>query len=75
MYPSELVLSKENASNNERSFLGLSVNIENNQFSIQLSDKGDNFSFSLVKMSEKQNLTENVLFWIGDLKNRKENQF
>lgn len=73
MYPSELVLSKENASNNERSFLGLSVNIENNQFSIQLSDKGDNFSFSLVKMSEKQNLTENVLFWIGDLKNRKEN--
>ena len=75
MYPSELVLSKENAGNNERSFLGLSVNIENNQFSIQLSDKGDNFSFSLVKMSEKQNLTENVLFWIGDLKNRKENQF
>ena len=73
MYPSELVLSKENASNNERSFLGLSVNTENNQFSIQLSDKGDNFSFSLVKMSEKQNLTENVLFWIGDLKNRKEN--
>ena len=73
MYPSELVLSKENASNNERSFLGLSVNIDNNQFSIQLSDKGDNFSFSLVKMSEKQNLTENVLFWIGDLKNRKEN--
>lgn len=73
MYPSELVLSKENAGNNERSFLGLSVNIENNQFSIQLSDKGDNFSFSLVKMSEKQNLTENVLFWIGDLKNRKEN--
>ena len=73
MYPSELVLSKENASNNEQSFLGLSVNIENNQFSIQLCDKGDNFSFSLVKMSEKQNLTENVLFWIGDLKNRKEN--
>ena len=73
MYPTELVLSKENAGNNERSFLGLSVNIENNQFSIQLSDKGDNFSFSLVKMSEKQNLTENVLFWIGDLKNRKEN--
>ena len=73
MYPSELVLSKENASNNERSFLGLSVNIENNQFSIQLYDKGDNFSFSLVKMSEKQNLTENVLFWIENLKNRKEN--
>ena len=73
MYPSELVLSKENASNNEQSFLGLSVNIENNQFSIQLSDKGDNFSFSLVKMSKKQNLTENILFWIGDLKNRKEN--
>ena len=73
MYPSELVLSKENASNNEQSFLGLFVNIENNQFSIQLSDKGDNFSFSLVKMSEKQNLTKNILFWIGDLKNRKEN--
>ena len=73
MYPSELVLSKENASNNERSFLGLSVNIENNQFSIQFYDNGDNFSFSLVKMPEKQNLTENVLFWIGDLKNRKEN--
>ena len=73
MYPSELVLSKENASNNERSFLGLSVNIENNQFSIQFYDNGVNFSFSLVKMPEKQNLTENVLFWIGDLKNRKEN--
>ena len=36
IYPPELVLSKENLSNNERSFLDLLIKVENNQFSMQL---------------------------------------
>lgn len=36
IYPPELVLNKENLSNNERSFLDLLVKVENNQFSMQL---------------------------------------
>ena len=36
IYPPELVLNKENLSNNERSFLDLLIKVENNQFSMQL---------------------------------------
>ena len=35
IYPPELVLNKENLSNNERSFLDLLIKVENNQFSMQ----------------------------------------
>ena len=36
IYPPELVLNKENLSNNERPFLDLLIKVENNQFSMQL---------------------------------------
>ena len=46
-YPPELILKKENLSNNEGSFLDLQIKVQNNQFSIHLYKKKD---FSIVIM-------------------------
>ena len=49
-YPPELILKKENLSNNEGSFLDLQIKVQNNQFSIHLYKKKDGFHFSIVIM-------------------------
>ena len=50
IYPPELILKKENLSNNEGSFLDLQIKVQNNQFSIHLYKKKDGFHFSIVIM-------------------------
>ena len=46
----ELELNKENDINTEGCFVDLSIKIEDNRFFIRLSDKRDDFPFSIVRM-------------------------
>ena len=62
--PPELVLKKENVSNNEGSFLDLLIDAHiNNQFSTQLYDDKDDFPFSVVRMPYLRSNIPSKLFY------------
>ena len=57
IYPLELKLKKKNIGYSKGSSLDLGIQIENNKFNIQVYDKRDVFSFSIIRISY---LTSNV---------------
>ena len=62
-YPPELLLKRENLSNNEGSLLDLLTKRKNNQLSIQLCDTRDDFSVPFVKMSSLKSNTPLKIFY------------
>ena len=53
IYPEELVLNKENDSNNETNFLDLHIKIENGAFNTILFDKRNDFGFNITRLPYK----------------------
>ena len=53
IYPEELVLNKENDSNNETNFLDLHIKIENGAFNTILFDKRNDFGFNIARLPYK----------------------
>ena len=50
IYPTELILNRENETDSEASFLDLYIKIINNKFTFSLYDKRDDFPFTIVRM-------------------------
>ena len=48
IYPSDLVLNKENATNLSASFLDISITVINREFDTKLYDKRNDFNFNIV---------------------------
>ena len=49
IYPVNLILNKENVSDDQADVLDLSISIESNKFCISVYDKRDNFPFEIVQ--------------------------
>ena len=63
IYPEELELKKENVGLKNASFMDLSVNIKNKQFSLKLYDKRDDFNFDIVRMPFLSNNMPSRIFY------------
>ena len=63
IYPEELELKKENVGLKNASFMDLSVNVKNKQFSLKLYDKRDDFNFDIVWMPFLSNNMPSRIFY------------
>ena len=63
IYPPELVLERENASDLEATFLDLHIKIEGGQFVYQLYDKRNYFSFFIVRFPYKSSNMPYKMFY------------
>ena len=64
IYPSELVLNKENPdSNTEASFLALDISIVENQFKYKLYDKRNAFPFHIIRFPHKNSNIPHRMFY------------
>ena len=63
IYPAELELKKENANDNEATFLHINIIIKEGQFSTKLYYKRDGFNFSIVSLSYKYNNMPSKMFY------------
>ena len=59
----DLVVKKENLSQNEILPLDLFIKIDNNKFSMQLHDKKDNFLFSIVRIPYFRSNVASTVFY------------
>ena len=63
IYPTDLVLTKENVGTSSATVLDLDINIVDNTFDISVYDKTNNFNFDVVKFPSLQsNIPDNVLY-------------
>ena len=62
IYPSDLILTKENIGSKNANVLDLKIDVLDNQFDIQVYDKTNNFNFEVFKYpSTNSNIPENIL--------------
>ena len=65
IYPSDLILSKENVGTLSATVLDLNISIINDKFQVSVFDKTDNFSFDVVKYpSLSSNTPDNLLYHV-----------
>ena len=63
IYPSDLILTKENNGNHSATVLDLDISIENGMFNVSVFDKTDGFNFEVVKYpSLDSNVPDNILY-------------
>ena len=63
IYPPELVLKKENTSNDKATFLDMEIIIQDNRFMYNLYDKRDYFNFAIVRFPFKcSNIPSKIFF-------------
>ena len=63
IYPSELVLNKENNVNNYATFLDLNITINDNHFDYKLFDKRDAFPFKIIRFPFLSSNIPNKMFY------------
>ena len=64
LYPAELELKKENANDNLATFLDLTITIKEEQFSIELCYKRDEFNFCIVSLPYKYCNIPSKMFYL-----------
>ena len=65
IYPPELVLKKENASNLKASFRNLDINVKHGKFHNELYDNRDAFPFFIFKISYRDSNMPTTTFCSG----------
>ena len=63
IYPTELILKKENTSFKSATFLDLNINIIAGQFITKLYDKRDSFPFFIVRLPHKSSNSPSKMFY------------
>ena len=67
IYPGELELGRENTDKHEASFLDLGIKIRDGKLQVDLFDKRDSFSFSIVRMLDKSsNAPSSIVYFAID---------
>ena len=63
IYPAELVLKKENETNDTATFLDIQLSIENKTIKTQLFDKRDTYSFNIIRFPYKSSTLPSKMFF------------
>ena len=63
IYPSELILKKENTSHTETTFLDLHLCINEGQIQTSLYDKRNSYSFNVVRLPYKSSAVPSKIFF------------